>query len=431
MCGRCRKPDYTMIQGFVPIFNVALRTGTLVTRFALVFILAKYLDAAAVGYYGLFTAAIGCALLCFGLDLYIYTTREITRLEQAKQGRLLKSQAALVGILYLLLAPVTLLILPWAGLPTELIWWFLPILVLEHLNQEIFRLLVILSRQITASVLLFIRQGSWAIAVASLMALNEDTRNLHFVMSLWTGAGALAALAGLRTIYTMRLGGWRETVEWAWIKKGIAVSSAFLVATLSLRAIQTLDRFWLQDLAGIEIVGVYVLFFGVSSALNVFLDAAIFSFRYPEMVALANEKKFDDLHRKARQMALHTFSACLLFTLASSLALPPLLDWIGHEVYITQITLYYWILAARIGYSLAMVPHYALYALGRDGPIIASHLAALPVFIITTLALTQVSRPYAVPIGVLVAMLVVLLWKSAAYLKILFHGARQHRPNPL
>lgn len=419
------------IQGAIPVLNVALRTGTLATRFALVFILAKYLDAAALGYYGLFTAAIGYALLCFGLDLYVYTTREITRVERAKQGRLLKSQAALVGILYLLLAPATLLILPWAGLPPGLIWWFLPILVLEHLNQEIFRLLVILSRQITASVLLFIRQGSWAIAVAALMAASEDARNLHFVMSLWAGAGALAALAGLWTLHAMRLGGWREAVDWAWIKKGLAVSSAFLVATLSLRTIQTVDRFWLQDLAGIEMVGAYVLFFGVSSALNVFLDAAIFSFRYPELIALANEKKFGELHRKTRLMALHTLGACLLFALASSLALPPLLGWIGREIYIAQIGLYYWVLAARIVYSLAMVPHYALYAMGRDRPIIASHVAGSMVFIVATLALTQLSRPYAVPIGVLVAMFVVLLWKSAAYLKILLRGARQRRLNPL
>lgn len=410
--------------------NVGLRTLTLATRFALFFILAKYLDAAALGYYGLFTAAVGYALLCFGLDLYVYTTRELVRVERAKQGRLLKNQAALVGIIYLLLAPATLLILPWAGLPPGLIWWFLPILILEHLNQEIFRLLVMLSRQLTASVLLFIRQGSWAIAVATLMAVSEDARNLQFVISVWAVAGALAALAGLWTLHTMRLGGWREVVDWAWIRKGIAVSSAFLIATVSLRAIQTVDRFWLQDLAGIEVVGAYVLFLGASGALNAFLDAAIFSFRYPQLVVLGSEN-FDEMHRKTRTMALHTLAACVLFALVSALAFPTLLRWIGRELYIAQIDLYYWVLAARIVDSLAMVPHYALYALGRDRSIIASHIAALPAFLVTTLALTQVSGPYAVPIGVLVAMLVVFLWKSTAYLKILFHRAPWRQFNPL
>lgn len=55
----------------------------------------------------------------------------------------------------------------------------------------------------------------------------------------------------------------------------------------------------------------------------------------------------------------------------------------------------------------------------------AKHLGAV------TLASIGVSRPYAVPIGVLVAMSVVLVWKSAAYLKIFYDDARQRQPNLL
>ncbi|MCA0978735.1 hypothetical protein LCM19_10200 [Qipengyuania flava] len=427
-----QKPHALMIRptllAVVPALNVAIRTGTLGTRFALVFILAKYLDAAAIGLYGLFTAAIGYALLCFGLDLYVFTTREIVLVERSLQGRLLKSQAALVGLVYLVLSPAALFVLPQVGLPRELLWWFLPILVLEHLNQEIFRLLIIFSKQITASLLLFVRQGSWAIAAAASMALSEDARSLHFVMSAWGGAGALAAIAGLWTLRGMRLGGWRESVDWPWIRKGIRVSGVFLVATLCIKAIQTIDRFWLKDLANIEVVGAYVLFFGVASTLRVFLDGAVFSFRYPELITLFGEKKFEEMHLKVQSMAMITAGACGLFAVASSLALPMLLQWIGHEIYSVQIGLYYWILAAIIVYSLAMVPHYGLYAMGRDKPIIASHVAGLVVFIIGTLAFTHVSRAYAVPMGVLLGMFVVLIWKSGAYLKILF-GAHRRRFN--
>jgi len=419
------------IRAAAPALNLALRTGTLATRFALIFVLAKYLDAASLGQYGLFTAAIGFALLCFGLDLYIYTAREISRLEQAQRGRLLKNQAALVGILYLTMSPLTLLILPWAGLPKDLVWWFLPILFLEHVNQEIYRLLIVLSKQITASLLLFIRQGSWAIGVSGLMMVNESARNLHLLLMLWACAGILAAAAGLSAVRTMRLGGWREPVEWAWIKKGISISSAFLIATLSVRAIQTVDRYWLQDLAGLEAVGVYVLFVGVSSALAIFLDAAIFSFRYPELVALGNQNKIGELHRSTRRLALHTLGICFLFALVSLIVLPLLLRWIDRELYVTQIALFYWILAAQIAYSLSMVPHYALYALSRDRPLIVSHLISLPVFLVTSLFLIKISPLYAVPVGVFFAMLTILLWKSWVYLKIVFHDVRKHHFNPL
>ena len=154
-----------------------------------------------------------------------------------------------------------------------------------------------------------------------------------------------------------------------------------------------------------------------------FLDAAVFSFRYPELIVLGSEQKFDELHRKVCQMAAQAIGASALFVVSSALIIPVLLGWIGREIYVAQIDLYYWVLAAAIAYSLAMVPHYALYAMRRDRPIIVSHVVGLVVFIIATLALTHVSRPYAVPMGVLLGMLVVLIWKSLAYLKILF-GAR-------
>lgn len=404
------------LRRLAPLVNVALRTGTLGTRFALVFILAKYLKAASVGYYGLFTASIGYALLCVGFDFYTYTTREIAKVGRERQGAVLRGQLTLLLMLYVILVPVILLVLFRTNMPYYLIWWFVPILILEHLNQELYRLLIILSRQIEASVLLFIRQGSWAVAAAGFLAVSERTRSLNFIMLLWASAGIIAAIAGIWTIFRLRLSGWRTPVDWGWIKRGVLVSSSFLTATLAVRAVQTLDRYWLERLVGIDVVGAYVLFFGVASALSVFLDAAIFSFYYPRLVHLAHEGRTADLHANVRRTGWLTAGACVGFALVSSLLLPVLLRWIGRSVYLDHIDLYYWVLGAMIVYSIGMVPHYALYARGRDRPIIVSHLASLLVFAATTLAMTTISHIYAVPVGVLAAMSTVMLWKAGFYL---------------
>jgi len=101
--------------------------------------------------------------------------REIARFEPELQGLLLKSHAALVAAIYIVLSPLTLLILPYADLPNFLIWWFFPILVLEHINQELYRLLIVLSKQVQASLLLFLRQGSWALTAAG-MLVDESSR---------------------------------------------------------------------------------------------------------------------------------------------------------------------------------------------------------------------------------------------------------------
>ncbi|HWK42602.1 MAG TPA: oligosaccharide flippase family protein [Croceibacterium sp.] len=406
-----------------PMLNVALRVATLGTRFALIFVLARYLDVASVGYYGLFTAAIGYALLCVGLDLYVYTTREIAKTDANRQGHLLKNQAALVVLLYFALTPLAIILLPTTGLPKIILYWFIPILFLEHINQELYRLLIILHRQIAASTLLFIRQGSWALAITGLMIVREDSRNLTVVMAFWATAGVFAAAAGLRKLHGLRMGGWRERIDWRWIRNGIGVSGAFLAATMAIRGVQTFDRYWLEDIAGIEVVGAYVLFFGIASALNVFLDAAIFSFRYPELIRLSHEQRYTEMRSRVHIMALLTIGACLAFSVASSLLLPILLSWIGEKIYLSEISLYYWVLAAMISYSLSMVPHYALYARGNDRTIIASHLAALPVFGATTWLMLRISPSEAVPAGVFVAMTTVLMWKTIAYLKTFYRAS--------
>jgi O-antigen/teichoic acid export membrane protein len=275
-------------------------------------------------------------------------------------------------------------------------------------------LLIALSEQITASLLLFVRQGSWAIATVALMSWDTDSRRLDAVMALWACAGIAAATLGIVKLRRLRMGGWRSPIDRGWIRKGVAVSAAFLVATLALRGIQTADRYWLEALGGIEIVGAYVLFLGMAGALMVFLDAAVFSYAYPQLIRLDH----DNNRRKARvmvwRMFFQTLSVSAAFSVASWLLLPILLRWVGNPVYENAIGLYPWVLMATVINAVGMVPHYALYARGRDKPIIWSHVAALPAFILSTWAIGGTHPVIAVPLGLGVSFTLILVWKTAA-----------------
>lgn len=176
------------------LLNICLRITTLATRFAFVFALAKFVDATQVGYYGLFTASIGFALYLVGLDFYTYATREIIRASAGQRGPMIKGQMVLSGGLYGVVLLVSLAVLCMTDWPSYLYWWFAPILILEYLNQEISRLLMALSQQVTASIVLFLRQGSWAIAIVSLFVVIPESRNLELAFALWTASGIAAAI---------------------------------------------------------------------------------------------------------------------------------------------------------------------------------------------------------------------------------------------
>ena len=397
------------------VLNVTLHGVTLSTRFLLIFFLAKYLDPTSVGYYGLFAAAVGYSVYFVGLDFYTYVTREVIKLPAEERGQLIKSQAALSAVLYFALWPFAILFLYQSGWPTQLMWWFFPILVLEHFNQEISRLLVAMSEQITGSVILFIRQGSWAMAIVALMTWDDNTRNLQAVMALWALGGAAAASIGIWKLCRLGMGGWRAPVKWAWVKQGVHASLAFLVATLALRGMQTIDRYWLEALGGIEMVGAYVILFGVASALTAFLDAGVFAFAYPTLIKLSHMQDHAAAKAKIRQMLTHTLFLSAAFALCSWLALPYLLGWIGNPIYLAAQHWYPWLLLAMVLNALSMVPHFALYARGKDKHIIYSHIGALLVFVATVWLLGSVYGVLAVPLGLNVAFASILLWKTAAY----------------
>lgn len=398
------------------LLNVGLRGATLAARFLFIFFLAKYLEPASVGLYGLFTAAIGLSLYFVGLDFYTYTTREIIKTPNEERGRLLKGHVALSVIMYMVSLPFILVFIANSDWPLAIVIWFIPILILEHINQELSRLLIAMSSQHMASILLFIRQGSWALVIVALMAWSEQARQLELVMAVWAVAGVLAACLGMWKIYRLQMGGWSLAIDWRWIKNGVVVSAAFLVATIALRSVQTVDRFWYESLASIDLVGAYVLFIGVAGTLLVFLDAAVFSYAYPELIRLYNDKKLQLLKKKVREMLLYTILFSGAFGFVSWLLLPYLLDWIDNPIYIESIALYPWLLFGMVVYAISLVPHFGLYAQGCDKPIIYSHLATLLGFIVSVWLLIPDIGSIAVPAGLIIAFFIMLIWKSISYI---------------
>lgn len=396
----------------VRVFNIMLRGATLACRFLFIFFLAKYVEPSVVRTYGLFTAAIGYSLYLVGLDFYTYTTREILKSEKNVWGQYLKGQVYLSISLYILLFIIFTPFVVNDYVPISIIYWFIPILFLEHINQEISRLLITLSKQTIASINIFIRQGIWALAAVVIMYFDESTRYIELVFFLWIVSGCFAAILGVYCLYRLQLGGWNRCVDFSWIKKGIKTSAIFLMATLALRGVQTVDRYWLESLTNMDVVGAYILFVGVAGTVMTFLDAGVYSFSYPKLISANNSSDKGEFDRILRHMSLLTVVFIAIFIGVSLTLLPILLNWIGREVYLKYSGLYIWVLMATIFNALSMIPHYALYAQGKDKAIILAHCISAFIFIACTAVMTSWDKELAVPIGVATAFAFIFLFKS-------------------
>lgn len=400
------------------LINLALRGMTLVSKFLLIFILARYLEPSELGLYGLLIATISYALYLLGFDFYAFTTREILKLEPGERGGLLKSQVALTLVLYVIFLPLLCLIFALELLPWYLAGWFFVLLIVEHIAQELGRLLVAISEPLLASWIMFLRGGLWAIFITGLMFFQAETRTLHYVLAAWSLGGISSVVLGLYRIKQLRMGGWHKHIDWLWIIKGLKVAIPLLVATLALRGLFTFDRYFFEALQGLEILAAYVLFIGVCNALMSFLDAGVFVFLYPQMISAYNRQENDAFKKCMRALLLQTIAVTLVVSLISFLVLPYLLEWIGKSVYLEQVSLFPWLLLSTGIYALGMIPHYGLYAQGYDRPIIFSHIAGLFIFLIAAWLMSLYSQQIAVPVGLCVAFTFILFWKSLAFFKL-------------
>lgn len=410
------------------LFNLGLRGVTLISKFVLIFVLARFLAPAELGLYGLFAATVAYALMVVGVDFYTFSTREIIKLDRAYWGQVLKSQAALALVMYSVCIPLLLAFFAFDALPWTVAGWLVLLLVLEHVAQEFNRLLVAVSEQLWASIVLFLRMGVWVWGVSVLMITDPQWRNLDIVFAAWSLGSALACLLGVARLRRMGVGGWRDDVDWSWIRRGLKIAVPLLLGTLALRAVFTVDRYAVEFLANSEVLGAYVLFIGIGNALMSFLDAGVFSFAYPGLVAAAHTNDGDRFRYGMGRLLIHTLTLTSGFSVVAALLIEPVVDWLDKPVYAQQLVMFPWVLLAMALFGIGMVPHYGLYAQGYDKQIVRSHFAGLLIFGAVIALVNPFFSSIAVPVALCVAMLLVGLLKTYSFFRLTPDGFIHSRP---
>lgn len=396
------------------LLNVILRGATLVGKLALVFFLAKLLPPAEVGHYGLLSATLGWLIYLVGCEFYAFSTRDLIGREAPQILGLLRNQGVLFAITHVAVWPLILLAFGSGLLPGHYWLWFIVLLALEHLGLELGRILVALSRPIAASLVLFLRGGAWCIIAAAAMWLEPSLRSLDFLFASWF-VGALAALLlGMVGLLDLPRASMRQPVDWRWIANGLRISLPLMVASLAVRGIFTIDRFWADAVGGPDTLGAYVLFVGLAMAVLSFLDAAVIDFTYPRVVATVKGGRVEEYFASMRSLTFSVVAAVILLCIGCWVTSLVLLLWLDNPAYSDNAFLLPWILVATGIYGVSMIPHVGLYARGQDRVIIFSQLAALVSFVVIASAGSGLGIVI-VPFALIGAFSVLLAWKGIAF----------------
>ena len=395
--------------------NIGLRAVVMLSRFALLFMLARLLAPEDVGMYGLFAASIKYGVMLVGLDFYTYSTRELLGSDRSRWAHHLWNQLIVFGVSWAVAVPLVA-ILFWIGpLPWSYMGWFVLILVSDHLALEFVRLLVAAGRPIRSNFVLLVRWGVWVWAVIALMLAVPAARGLETVLTGWAVGAAASAVLGLVSLRGLGLGPVDHRLDWPWIKRGLRTASVLFAATLCLHAIFTLDRFMVGAFAGRAFLGVYTFYVGVAMAVISFLDAGVFAFLYPPLVTAARTSRPQAFAHSFRTLAVQTVAVSSALILAAGVLIHPVLSLIGRSIYTEHLSVFYLLLAGIGLYALGMIPHWGLYAKGKDGSLLLSHAVGLAAFLAASVLAARVWVEGAVAVGFVAGFATILLVKWVAF----------------
>ncbi|WP_168379949.1 lipopolysaccharide biosynthesis protein [Acinetobacter indicus] len=371
--------------------------------------MAKELPPVDIGIYGITVVSISYAMYAVGLDFYTYSTRDLIQRPKSEWFYYIKKQIKLILINYLALLPIIFILL--VGFISPIFSLLvIVIIIVEHINQESMRLLIADNRAFLASNILFVRSGLWCYVSVVLMEYGWVAKNILSVLVLWLIFSIVALALSIYSLkYIFSIKEKINKVKPKWLSSGLKVCIPLLVSTLMMRTITTIDRFWMEKIDGLELVGVYSFYFGVAGSLIAFLDSGVFSFYYPKLIAVKNN--FLEFKLIVREMLYKTVIITFLISLVLCLIVPYILMWIDKEIYISNTLMFYVVLIANIFYCLSMIPHYILYAKSFDKAIVFSHAVSLLVFILFAIVFVEMAVSLSIVYSVLISYLFLFLVK--------------------
>ncbi|WP_189610174.1 lipopolysaccharide biosynthesis protein [Saccharospirillum salsuginis] len=398
--------------------NVLLRAAAMILKFIIVLFIAKYFSTEELGRYSLISAGVMFFVLVVGGDYYTYSNRELMSSSKELWPEILKNQAYSYGPLYLILLPVATVPFIVGFIDSRYLLFFLAILVLEHFSTELNRLLNAMQLQLKASLILFLRVGVWVLPAICILWLMPESRELEYILMFWISGCLLSLLVGIYFVAKHVPDIKFNKPNYSWIMKGYKVGFTYLSGSLILKALTTLDRFWLQSLSGEYAVGIYAFFFSIILGVSTFFHAAVTVFSSPKIVRSYSQKNMSayKANMKVFGFLMIAFSISVIVLLL--VFMPHLLGWIGKLEYKEYYPIFYICLGSGVLLIFSNYPHTYLYAAQHDRMILLSHVISIVIFFSVMLAMSDFIGIYRVSLSVLASILALTVSKLLLFITL-------------
>ena len=312
------KLDQLILRGqFQTLFLMGIRFVSLISKFVLTIFIARYMGFETLGIYGLVLSATFVVPDVVGLGImFIRTRNAVTQPAEEIVKRLYyyyRHLAYAYGLILLLVA----LYVFWQG-NAVLAFAILFVIVLEHINNDFYNLLLNLSKPLAANILHFIRTTVWIfvfIAVTFIFPFLHD--KIEYLLMAWV-VGDILSLVGFFVV--TKQWPWRDipTFEpfFLWVCSEFKVSKTIYANNVMTGSSTYLNHFLVAAFLGLELTGVYVYFFQIMGALCNLIKTGVVQVTAPKLVRAFKEKTGElyDLYKSCMKQGL--VYACIMSLVA-------------------------------------------------------------------------------------------------------------------
>lgn len=396
---------------------MGLRGGMLAGKFLLSLFIARFMGLESLGIYGLIVGASAVLPVVMRFGVFTSVSRDIINQPLDQLTHHLRHYTMGCAIAYLFLLGIFLLV-GWYFDVMFLSMLTFFIIVLEHAAYDIFILINNIQRPKLANILYSLQSALWIYVFIVLAFLLPSLRNLEMVLSFWIGGGVIAlTITALITRHwpwkAAFAAPWDKTWYMPYLQKSwrLYVSEIISVCTLYI------DRYLITLFLSLELVGIYVLFWQVSSAICNLIGAGVM-FVHRARLILANEQKDDAKFRAEHKACLKkTLGGAGMLSVVSAGVVPFLVQFSNQPLAMDYLPLL-WLMLVSIFFRLTIdVTKITFFAKRQDKALLHMNIAALTLNTVMAALLLYAIGVYAVPLTVILVNAALLGRYNMRYLR--------------
>ena len=407
-----------------PVTIMGLRGTSLVVKFGLTLFIAKFLGLEILGLYGLISAACIMAPSILGLALMYSQSRKAVTQTLEEITLALKSYFSFTTLLY---SVVLLLAIAYGHITGQFYLCFLvaALVFLEHVNQELYGLLLNLSKPLLGNFLHFVRSAAWTLVYMPIAYLNPDYRDISILLEFWI-IGSIICLAIF--FFTIRHWPWNEVTRdkklLYWVKDEFRSSRTIygngIATTLGTYANHFLVTFFL----GLELTGVYVFFSQATSAMTNLLLTGVIQIARPKMVHSFKVGNISDFNKIFRNCLINTAVIALLMMVGSAIFMYIIVHYIvDRPLAVEWLPVFLAMLVVFFQTNIKEVGSMFFYSQHRDDLIFRYSLIGISLTILISPVGLYFFSLWGAPLSSILSGLIVLLIYKSKISQIL---AKQH-----